>query len=114
MKAPTLCADDGRLRIGELERASLFTNSGITRLIDRMEAAGYVARERSDTDRRVVYVAITPQGHRTLNAVFPDHLASVDRHFAQHLSDAEAEAVSLAAKKVLAGEQVPAATSVSL
>ncbi|MFO0959587.1 MAG: MarR family transcriptional regulator [Isosphaeraceae bacterium] len=35
---------------------------GITGLIDRLEAAGLVARERSAEDRRVIYVAITAAG----------------------------------------------------
>lgn len=35
---------------------------GITGLIDRLEAAGLVARARSDADRRVIHVAIQPAG----------------------------------------------------
>lgn len=34
----------------------------ITRLVDRLEKAGYVRRRRSETDRRVVYVIITEEG----------------------------------------------------
>lgn len=34
----------------------------ITRLVDRLEAAGLVKRERCTEDRRVVYVSITPKG----------------------------------------------------
>jgi len=35
---------------------------GITGLVDRLEAAGLVHRERSTEDRRVIYVNITPAG----------------------------------------------------
>src|SRR5690349_25117648 len=35
---------------------------GITGLIDRLEGMGLLARERSTADRRVVNVAITPEG----------------------------------------------------
>ena len=35
---------------------------GITRLIDRLEAAGHVTRERSTPDRRQVICFITPKG----------------------------------------------------
>lgn len=47
----------------ELERASFVTRSGLTRLVDRIEAAGFVRRERSADDRRGVYVAITAKGN---------------------------------------------------
>jgi len=43
----------------------------ITRLVDRLEAAGLVARTRCEEDRRVVYVSITQKGL--------DVLASLDR-----------------------------------
>ncbi len=39
---------------------------GITGLIDRLEQAGLVQRDRCVQDRRVVYVAITEQGTKTL------------------------------------------------
>lgn len=35
---------------------------GITGLLDRLEAAGLIGRERSREDRRVVFAAITPEG----------------------------------------------------
>ena len=40
---------------------------GITGLIDRLEQAGLVRRDRCLQDRRVVYVAITEQGTKTLS-----------------------------------------------
>jgi DNA-binding MarR family transcriptional regulator len=39
---------------------------GITRLLDRLEAKGFVARQRSTEDRREVRVRITPQGLEVL------------------------------------------------
>ena len=38
----------------------------ITRLLDRLEKAGLVARRRDSTDRRVVLARITPQGLKVL------------------------------------------------
>ena len=39
----------------------------ITRLVDRLEAAGFVERSRTDSDRRVVLVKITPAGDELLS-----------------------------------------------
>jgi MarR family transcriptional regulator, 2-MHQ and catechol-resistance regulon repressor len=46
----------------ELAERTITVVPGITGLIDRLEAAGLVARDRSAEDRRVVYVGITPRG----------------------------------------------------
>lgn len=54
-------AEDG-LRMGELADRILFSKSGFTRVIDRMEEAALVRRERPADDRRVVKVFITPEG----------------------------------------------------
>jgi Transcriptional regulators len=48
----------------ELEERSLFTRSGLTRLVDRIEAAGLVRREPVPGDRRGVRVVLTPEGRR--------------------------------------------------
>src|SRR5450759_1034505 len=62
---PYDAADDG-LRMQELEERSLFTRSGLTRLVDRIEAAGLVRRESVAGDRRGVRVALTSEGRRRL------------------------------------------------
>lgn len=42
---------------------------GITRLVDKLEDAGYVRRERAGVDRRVVHCVITDSGLRLLDAM---------------------------------------------
>lgn len=42
---------------------------GITRLVDKLEAAGHVRRDRTGTDRRVVHCCITEKGLRLLEAM---------------------------------------------
>ena len=52
-------APSARLRMSELSEAALFTRSGLTRLVDRIEEAGLVRRERIADDRRGVSVVLT-------------------------------------------------------
>jgi DNA-binding MarR family transcriptional regulator len=40
--------------------------AGITRLLDKLEAAGYVVRERCTPDRRQVLCQVTPRGVRLI------------------------------------------------
>src|SRR5437764_4135864 len=51
---------------------------GITGLIDRLEQAGFVNRLRCEKDRRVIYVALTGHGTKTL-AVLDEPLLALHR-----------------------------------
>ncbi len=57
--------------------------ASMTRALDRLEAKGLVLRERSTTDRRVVQLALTPEG-QAVAAQVPAVLADV---LNGHLSD---------------------------
>ena len=90
-----------RLRMHELEEVSVFTRSGLTRLVDRVEEAGFVRRERSAEDRRGVYVAITQAGIDKIDEVWPDHVLSIQKHFGRYLDRKDAEALQTATEKIL-------------
>ncbi|MFN2556755.1 MAG: MarR family winged helix-turn-helix transcriptional regulator [Nitriliruptorales bacterium] len=90
-----------RLRMNELAAAVLLTPSGLTRLVDRLERADLVRRERCPTDRRAAEVVLTDEGRERLRGASPTHLRGIERHFAQHLSDDEAETLRSAFRKIL-------------
>ncbi|QGJ70435.1 HTH-type transcriptional regulator MgrA [Planctomycetales bacterium 10988] len=46
----------------EIAQRTVTMVPGITGLIDRLEKAGFVSRNRSAEDRRVVYISITKEG----------------------------------------------------
>lgn len=73
---------DGSMRMQDLARGALLTKSGTTRLVDRMQAAGLIARRPCAEDRRVVYAALTAAGRRALAAAAPVFHRSLDAHFA--------------------------------
>jgi len=77
-------APQRRLRMAELADAVLLSRSGVTRLVDRLEVAGMVTRERFDGDGRGVVAVITTKGVDTLRAAARTHLAGVVRHFVEH------------------------------
>lgn len=57
------------LPILEIASRTVTVVPGITGLIDRLEAAGFVERKRCTIDRRVIYVAITPEGAAKVAAI---------------------------------------------
>ena len=54
------------LACGEISERMVRRDPDLTRLLDRLEARGLVARERSSSDRRVVMTTITHDGLRLL------------------------------------------------
>lgn len=63
-----LLLDRGPLPAGELAAAAGVSPATVSQLLDRLEGDGYVARARSDADRRVVVVELTRRGEEKLAA----------------------------------------------
>jgi DNA-binding MarR family transcriptional regulator len=78
-----------RLRMSELARAVVLSRSGLTRLVDRLERAGLLRRERCDDDRRGCYAALTGEGLEALRRAWPVYARGIDEHFGRHLDDEE-------------------------
>lgn len=92
-------AEEG-LRMNELAARILSSKSGLTRVVDRMDEAGLVRRERPADDRRVVKVLITPKGRDELRAAREIHHATIQRHFAEHLGPRDLAALERALRGV--------------
>ncbi len=52
----------GSLRLGELSEGMYLHPSTVSGVVDRLEKKGYVVRNRTDKDRRIVKVGLTPKG----------------------------------------------------
>src|SRR5271167_4012379 len=76
------------LPILEIASRTITIVPGITGLIDRLEEAGLVNRLRCDKDRRVIYVALTDQGTKTL-ADLDEPLLALHRKLMGHLSQGD-------------------------
>jgi MarR family transcriptional regulator, 2-MHQ and catechol-resistance regulon repressor len=59
------------LPILEIASRTITVVPGITGLIDRMEKAELVRRERCETDRRVIFVALTEKAHALVSQLEP-------------------------------------------
>ncbi len=75
-------SEAGRLTMGTLAEQISLTTGGVTRLIDRMESAGYVQRVPCPTDRRVSYAALTDTGRAKLDKAAQVHAANLRSVFA--------------------------------
>jgi DNA-binding MarR family transcriptional regulator len=82
-------AEDGRMRRVDLAENLLLTASGVTRLLDGLEALGLVERAACSSDRRVVYAVITEEGRKRLQAASDSHVASVTALFEEQFGEEE-------------------------
>jgi len=97
---PLLEAPDNRLRLHELASHVVLNRSTLTRVVDRLEAAGLLVRERVEADRRGAYAVLTEQGRDALRRAWPVYARGIQEHFARHLSDDEVRALTAALGRI--------------
>ena len=90
------------LRMNELAERILYSKSGFTRVVDRLEAEGFVRRVRPENDRRSILVVLTDDGRKVLERARRSHRHSIERHFASHLSETDVKALTRALEKLSA------------
>jgi DNA-binding MarR family transcriptional regulator len=95
--------------MSELAEWLTLSRGGITKLVDRLEEAGYLKRVSCSEDRRGLQAELTPAGERMLEEMRSAYAAEVERHLSA-LSAEEAELVSAALQKVTGSTCEEAAT----
>jgi DNA-binding MarR family transcriptional regulator len=88
------------IRMNELAERILYSKSGFTRVVDRMEDGGLVRRVRPEHDRRSILVVPTDAGTEKLDQARRHHRDGIDRHFSQHLTDTDIRVLTRAFEKV--------------
>jgi DNA-binding MarR family transcriptional regulator len=88
------------LRMNELAELILYSKSGLTRVIDRMEKTGLVRRHRPDNDRRSIFVIETPKGRRAMEQARTQHHDWIEQNFSGLLADTDIKALTRAFEKL--------------
>jgi DNA-binding MarR family transcriptional regulator len=87
-------APDQQLRRIDLARTVLLTASGITRLLDGLERAGWVEKARCKSDGRVTYAVLTDVGRQKFEEAQASHLGDLDELFGSRFSEDECTALA--------------------
>jgi DNA-binding MarR family transcriptional regulator len=87
-------APERRLRRVDLAKSVLLTPSGITRLLEGLERAGYVERASCASDARVTYALLTDEGYEKLREASSTHVEGIRSHFAERFSSEELETLA--------------------
>jgi len=90
----------GRERIGALAEKLVVEPYNMTRLLDRLERAGLLRRERATGDRRGAVAVLTDAGRTTRRRMWPLYEKAILDVFSS-LSDSDAENLTRIMKKVI-------------
>ena len=77
------------MSMGAIAQERVLTTGGVTRLVDRMEAAGLVSRDENPQDRRGRLVGLTPHGAETVVRAARLHVVNVQRFLLDPLPAAD-------------------------
>ena len=88
------------LRMSELAAQVSFSASGLTRLVDRMSAAGLVRRDACPEDRRGALCVLTDEGEARLRAALPVHLDLVQSMVVDVLSPEELDTLTALLRRI--------------
>jgi DNA-binding MarR family transcriptional regulator len=94
-------ATDRRLRMTELGARVVLSRERVSRVVDELERAGLVRRERNPQDGRSLLAVITDEGRARFRAAAPAYLAGIERHFGSHVTDDDARALATALFRVV-------------
>ncbi len=87
-------AEGGRLRSAELARKAVVSRSNVTRLTERLEKEGLVARRDCPEDGRGTVCELTAKGRALRAKMWPVYKKQIDTLFGKHLGAREAEGLA--------------------
>ncbi|HWH46881.1 MAG TPA: MarR family transcriptional regulator [Burkholderiales bacterium] len=94
-------AEDRRLRMSELAEMTVLSRSNLTRLVDRLDSAGLVGRERAEEDRRGAFAVITAEGRAMRKKMWPVYSAAIKALFEDNISSGEAARMAETLRRIL-------------
>lgn len=91
---------DGRLRLRDLNRSILMAQPSLSRMVERLESSGLVARHGDPGDKRGTVVELTSEGRRVQQAVGRRHVALIRRSVGSALEPEELEVLAQLCRKL--------------
>ncbi len=93
-----------RLRLRDLGGSSLLSQPSLSRMVERLEAAGWVRREPVAEDGRGIDVVLTPEGARLQKEVGRRHVQAIEHYVAGALDPDDLTALAVLARALRAAQ----------
>ncbi len=89
-----------RLRMSDLAVQANLSSSGLTRLVDRLEARDLIVRRACPSDGRGSFATLTPAGLELLLTIVPGHVELIERWYTGPLSARQLEQLTGALRTI--------------
>ncbi|MBC8006535.1 MAG: MarR family transcriptional regulator, partial [Prolixibacteraceae bacterium] len=89
----------------ELADMTVVSRSNVTRMVDRLESAGLVERERAEDDRRGAFAVLTAKGRAMRRKMWPVYSAAIKELFEDQLAEREATQMGDILRRLLDAKQ---------
>jgi DNA-binding MarR family transcriptional regulator len=98
-----LAVNGGEMRMSDLADVAFLSRSGLTRIVDELEALELVRREPDENDGRVSVATLTPLGRRRFAAARRTHRADVRQLFFRYLTEEQQRTFADGWQQILSG-----------
>ncbi|WP_177428260.1 MarR family winged helix-turn-helix transcriptional regulator [Candidatus Venteria ishoeyi] len=88
------------LSVGEIKHGVLFSNSDVTRIIDRLVNKKLVERELCPNNRRKMDIKMSSDGFELLKRIAPKLTETFDDYYERNISDKDAQNIISLLKKI--------------
>lgn len=78
---------EGRVTAGRLAEVTGLTTGAITGVVDRLEKAGFVRRERDEADRRKVFIAVVPETAKRIGQLYVPMQQAMEKVFSAYTDE---------------------------
>lgn len=106
--------DLGRLRMSDLADRLVLSRSGVTRLVDRLEAAGCIVRVTCSSDARGSFAELTDTGRSRLLEAAPTHVDGVRTHFVDRIPGGDLDGLTRTLEELARPDRTTDATCASV
>jgi DNA-binding MarR family transcriptional regulator len=89
-----------KLRMFELAEEVVLSRFNLSRLVDKLEAAGLVSRERTEEDGRGAFAVLTRSGIAMRKKMWPLYYSAIDELFLKHLTAQEEVILQQALRRI--------------
>jgi DNA-binding MarR family transcriptional regulator len=100
-------APQRRLRMLDLADAVVLSRTRVSRVVDELEAAGYVTRTTNPDDRRSAFSELTAEGRAAFRKAAPVYLDRIRSHLGAHLTTRDATELRRILERALGATSVP-------
>ena len=100
-------APEQRVRMAELADSVTLSRGGLTKLVDRLEAAGLLRRQPVEDDGRGLYAVLTDAGEELLRRMWPVYSSVLREAFVGSISPDEAALIAAGLERAKAAAAAP-------